>query len=52
MKQRTLVIGVLVLAALVIAVLAGLGTGDSFTDDGDLWGDAETPDTVQVESSR
>lgn len=42
MKWRNLLITLFVLAAVAVAVLAGIGTGDSFESDGDLWGRQDT----------
>lgn len=47
MKTVRIVLTLLVVAAAVLAVLAGLGTGDSFESTSGLWGD---PDTAVVQS--
>lgn len=47
MKARRVTLVVLVLVAIAVAIFAGIGTGDSFADDGDLWGG---PDSASVEA--
>lgn len=51
-KIQAVLMVLLVLAGVALAVMAGIGTGDSFAADGSPWDDYyKSADTGQVESS-
>ena len=52
-KIQAVLMVLLVLAGVALAVMAGIGTGDSFADDGSLWGEYyQAGETGEVESSQ
>jgi len=50
MKIRGLPRALLAVAAVAVAILAGIGTAGSFTDGGSLWGDEYDPDSEAAEA--